>query len=67
MRLLARTSALHAFARGTALLRPTCVILGIAVGLLGLFPAMGMLPTLSTGFARSFAIIGEILTAAALR
>jgi len=60
-------AALHAFAGGTALLRPTCVILGSTMGLLGLFPAMGMLPTLSTGFARSFAIVGEILRSAALR
>jgi hypothetical protein len=37
------------------------------MGLLGLFSAMGMLPTLSTGFARSFAIVGEILRSAALR
>ncbi len=67
MRLLARAPALHAFALGTALLRATCVILGSAMGLLGLFSAMGMLPTLSTGFARSFAIVGEILRSAALR
>ncbi len=67
MRTVASAPALHAFARRPALLRATCVILGSAMGLLGLFSAMGMLPTLSTGFARSFAIVGEILRSAALR
>jgi hypothetical protein len=37
------------------------------MGLLGLLSAMGMLSTLSTGFARSFAIVGEIFRSAALR